>query len=148
MRMSKDASAPSGKLDTYIGEDTSIEGAVKSSKSLTIYGRIKGAIECQGRVVIGQSGNVEADIIADNVIISGKVVGNITARGKLEMSSTGIVQGDVKTARLIMDDGGKFDGRCEMLSDGSAKEDAPHALPAKENPKLPDQSRKKEEAKS
>ncbi len=117
MRLSKE-NAVSGKLDTYIGEDTSFEGALASSKSLTIFGGVKGTIECQGRVVIGQTGKIEADIVADDVIVSGKIVGNVTARSKLELTSTGIIQGDVKTARLIMEDGGKLDGHCEMLSDG------------------------------
>jgi len=143
MRMSKGSTA-SGKLDTYIGEDTSFEGALNSRKSLTIYGAVKGTIECQGRIVIGQSGKVEADIIADGVVVSGKVVGNVTAKTKLEISSTGIIQGDVRTSRLIMEDGSKFDGHCEMLSDTPAAvvekakaEEAPRALPAKENPELP-----------
>ena len=107
----------SGTLDTYIGEDTSFEGILTSSKSLTIYGSVKGTIECQGRVVIGQGSNIEADIAADDVAVSGKVVGNVTAKSKLEITSTGIIHGDLKTGRLITEDGGKFDGHCEMLSD-------------------------------
>ncbi len=143
MKLSKE-SAVAGKLDTYIGEDTSFEGTLKSKKSLSIYGSVKGAIECQGCVVIGQSGNMEGDILAGDVTISGKVVGNVTARSKLELASTGVLQGDVKTPRLIMEDGSKFDGHCETISDGSAK--TPGALTAKETPKLPGSFEKKEKA--
>lgn len=137
----------SGKLDTYIGEDTSFEGTLNSKKSLTIYGAVKGRIECQGRVVIGQSGSVEADILADSVAVSGKVVGNITARTKMELSSTGSINGDIKTSRLITEDGSKFDGHCEMLSNAGGAlskaktEESTRALPAMENPKLPGPSR-------
>jgi cytoskeletal protein CcmA (bactofilin family) len=141
-------SAVSGKLDTYIGEDTSFEGTLNSKKSLTIYGAVKGKINCQGRVVIGQSGNVTADIVADSVAVSGNVIGNVTAKTKMEIASTGSVNGDIKTSRLITEDGSKFDGHCEMLSTGTGgatnkakAEDSPPALPAKENPKLPDPSR-------
>lgn len=108
---------PSGKLDTYIGEGTSFDGDLISKQNLSIYGSIKGTIECQGRVVVGESGNVEADILANEVVISGRVTGNVIAKSKLEMASTGIIQGDIKTTRLIMEDGSKFDGHCEMLSD-------------------------------
>jgi cytoskeletal protein CcmA (bactofilin family) len=148
MKISKD-SGISGKLDTYIGEDTSFDGVLTSSKSLTIYGNVKGTIECQGRVVIGQSGKIEADISADDVTVSGKVVGNVTAKSKLEMTSTGIIQGDVKTARMIMEDGSKFDGHCEMLSDGKLKivgksetEEKPVDSPSKENSKQANPSQK------
>ena len=105
-----------GKLDTYIGEQTLFEGSLTSKDDLCIYGSVRGRIESAGRVVIGQSGEVEADIVADDVVVNGKVVGDVTAKGILEMSSTGIIQGDVKTSRLIMEDGGKFEGHCEMLT--------------------------------
>ncbi len=141
MRMSK-GNAASAKLDTYIGADTSFEGILNSKKSLTIYGSVKGTIQCQGRVVIGQTSSIEGDIFADDVTISGKVVGNITAKSKLEITATGVIQGDVKTPRLIMEDGSKFDGHCETPLDGSPE--APRALPAKENPRLPGPSDKKE----
>lgn len=127
MKLSKESSA-TGKLDTYIGEDTSFEGNLTSKKSLTIFGGVKGTIECQGRVVIGESGNVEADIVAEDITVSGKIVGNVTAKSKLEITSTGVIKGDVKTARLIMEDGGKLDGRSEMPSDGkSAVTEKPEA---------------------
>lgn len=127
MRISKESTA-TGKLDTYIGEDTSFDGNLTSSKSLTIFGGVKGTIECQGRVIIGQSGNIEADIVADDITVSGKVVGNITAKSKLEVTSTGVIKGDVTTARLIMEDGGKLDGHSEMPSDGkSSVADKPKA---------------------
>ena len=148
MKISRDSTV-SGKLDTYIGEGTSFDGNLTSSKSLTIYGGVKGTIECQGRVVIGQSGNIEADISADDVTVSGKIVGNVTAKSKLEMTSTGVIQGDVKTGRLIMEDGSKFDGHCEMLSDGKLKvvgksetEEKPVDPALKENSKQAKPSRK------
>ena len=146
MKMSKEK-IPSGKLDTYIGEQTFFEGTLTSKENLSIYGNVKGSIECQGRVVVGESGKVEADVTANDVVVSGKIVGNVTAKSKLEMSPTGVIQGDIKTSRLIMEDGGKFDGHSEMLSGGSpavkkkAVDETP-ALPAKEQPKLPRASRK------
>jgi cytoskeletal protein CcmA (bactofilin family) len=146
MKMSKEKIS-SGRLDTYIGEQTFFEGTLTSKENLSIYGNVKGSIECQGRVVVGESGKVEADIMANDVVVSGKIVGNVTAKSKLEMSPTGVIQGDIKTSRLIMEDGGKFDGHSEMLSSGSpaVKQktvDETPALPAQEQPKLPRASRK------
>ena len=133
-------------LDSYIGEETFLEGNLISKKNLCIYGSVSGAIECQGRVVVGESGNVEADILADEVVVSGKVVGNVTAKSKLEMVSTGVIQGDIKTSHLVMEDGSKFDGHCEMLLDGKPAvvdiekiqiPDISPALTSQERPKLP-----------
>lgn len=132
----------SGKFDTLIGEDTVVEGSLNSKTSLTIYGVVKGQIDCQGRVVIGQSGSVEADVLADDVSVSGKVLGNVTAKSKLQLAPTGSIKGDIKTARLVMEDGGKFDGHCEMLT-GAKAENKTKALPPKENAKLPEPAKAK-----
>jgi len=146
MKVNRDK-IPTGKLNTYIGEGTSLEGRLSSKDSLSIYGSVSGAVECQGRVVIGESGNVEADIIANEVVVSGRVVGNITAKSRLEMTSSGAIQGDIKTSRLIMEDGSKFDGHSEMLSDGKSpatqkRKAEPPALESAKTPSLPGASRK------
>jgi cytoskeletal protein CcmA (bactofilin family) len=119
-RIQPEKKTQSEKLDTYIGEETYFDGRLTSKENLCIYGKVKGTIECQGRVVVGESGNVEADILTNDVVVSGRVLGNVTAKNKLEMVSSGVVQGDVKTSRLIMADGSKLEGNCEMLLDGKA----------------------------
>ncbi|MBD3182070.1 hypothetical protein GF312_07250, partial [Candidatus Poribacteria bacterium] len=106
----------SSKLDTYIGDGTVFEGSLSSKENLSIYGAVKGTVECKGRVIVGDSGDVEADILADEVTISGKVVGNVTAKNKMDMTPSGILHGDIKTTRLIMEDGCKFEGHCEMIT--------------------------------
>lgn len=147
MKMIKDK-MQQGKLDTYIGEESSFEGQITSRKSLTIYGSVKGNIECQGSVIIGESGSIEADITANEVTVSGRVIGNITAKSRLEITSSGVIQGDIKTARLLMEDGGKLDGHCEMLPDGGSKaakraktEALPSGMESQKTPSLPSASR-------
>ena len=137
----------SGKLDTYIGEQTSFEGTLTSKDNISIYGGVKGKIECQGRVVVGESGNIDADILANDVMVSGKVTGNVIAKNRLEISPSGILQGDIKTSRMIMQDGSRFDGHCEMMIETkpAIKEkakvaDVPQALLSQEKPKLPSAS--------
>lgn len=137
----------SGKLDTYIGEQTSFEGTLTSKDNISIYGGVKGEIECQGRVVIGESGKIEADILANDVMVSGKVTGNVVAKNRLEISPSGILQGDIKTARMIMQDGSKFDGHCEMIletkpgiKEKAKVADVPQAFLSQEKPKLPSAS--------
>jgi cytoskeletal protein CcmA (bactofilin family) len=130
-----------GRLDTYIGEGTSLEGSLTSEENLTVYGRVKGAIECRGRVTVGETGNVEADITADDVVVSGRIVGNVTAKSKLEMVSTGSIQGDIKTSRLTIEDGSKLEGHCEMVLDGKpvvVENIGDRNVPSEEKTNLPD----------
>jgi cytoskeletal protein CcmA (bactofilin family) len=152
MRISRDSKekSTSAKLDTYIGEQTSFQGSLVSKDNLTIYGNIKGTIECQGRVVVGETGSLEADIIATDVVISGKVIGNVTAKDKLELAPTGVLNGDIKTTRLVIEEGSKFEGHSEMLSkakpaalEKAGSKESAHILEAQEQPKLPKASSKK-----
>ncbi len=103
------------KVDTLIGNRTAIEGNLVSQIDLRVEGAIKGKVECQGDVVIGKEGKVEANIIANNVTVAGEVVGNITARNKMEIIAGGKVLGDVETSSLIVADGTVFEGFCHML---------------------------------
>ena len=71
-------SAVSSQEKTVIGQHISVEGIVRGKENLVIEGSMKGSIELEKhQVTVGPNGKVEAEIHADNVIISGRLVGNI-----------------------------------------------------------------------
>ncbi len=78
-------------LDTLIGSKTIFEGVLMSNESICIEGTVKGKVKCRGSVVVERGGKVNADIIAENVLIGGQVNGKITTKNKLEITSTGRV---------------------------------------------------------
>jgi len=105
------------KVDALIGTKTVFEGKLNAYGGIRIDGTVKGTIECQGVLVVGSGGKIEADIIADSAIIGGEVVGNITADSRLEIISKGKVRGDIATSHLIIEDGVIFEGSCHMLAE-------------------------------
>ncbi|HAX98363.1 MAG TPA: cell shape determination protein CcmA, partial [Candidatus Atribacteria bacterium] len=58
---------------TVIGNKTFFEGQIKAYDIIRIDGTIKGHIECQGVLEVGIKGKIEADIVADSVLIGGEV---------------------------------------------------------------------------
>jgi cytoskeletal protein CcmA (bactofilin family) len=58
---------------------------------------------------------VEADIIADHVIIAGIVSGNIKAIEKLELVAPGRLEGLVYTSDFSIEDGALFQGETIMI---------------------------------
>ena len=106
---------------TVIGNKTFFEGQIKANGLIRIDGTIKGSIECQGILEVGTKGRIEADIIADSVLIGGEVNGNILAKNRLEITSGGKVRGDIVTAHLIINEGVVFDGSCHMITEEKAK---------------------------
>ncbi len=113
------------RLDTLIGNGTEFEGSLSSKESICVEGIIRGKIVCEGNVVVGEKGRVDADIFSDSVLLGGEVNGNITAKTKLEITTNGILRGNIKTGSLVIAEGVIFEGKCQMITDDHNKYDAP-----------------------
>lgn len=109
-------SVVSKRIDTIIGKDTSVKGRIDAEGSIRIDGKFEGEIFTSGDLIVGESGNVTANVEAKNISVAGEVRGNVTARGKLELIPTGKLYGDVRMSVLVVEDGAVFQGQCEMLS--------------------------------
>lgn len=107
-----------GKVETVIGKDTQIKGTIKGQGTIRIDGEFEGEIDIEGNVIVGEAGNVNADINAKDVTAAGVIVGNVIADGKLEIIEEGKVSGDIKVAALVINDGAIFDGKSEMVHKG------------------------------
>ena len=113
------------KIEAFIGQETEVEGSIRTNESIRIDGKIKGGINAES-VFIGEHGNILGDITANKVIVSGRVKGNISSASILELTPKGIVVGDIRTSKLIISDGASFEGNCQMLkSDGQIIELTP-----------------------
>jgi len=111
----------SGELNTIIGKGTVIEGTIKVQNSMRLDGRVNGSILTTDSLVVGKDGEIEGEVRAKNAIIAGHVKGQIFASGKVVLEARSVLQGEVKTAKLAIDDGAKFDGTCAMSEDGVMK---------------------------
>ena len=75
---------------------------------------IKGDIESNGKVVIGQTGVIEGDRNCKQAEISGVVKGNITTEELTALKSTSKVEVDLTTKQLLIEVGAQFTGKCMM----------------------------------
>lgn len=102
-----------------IGVGTIVEGKVKTPGNIRVDGRIVGELTASQNVAVGASGSIEGTVQAKGVTIAGKVKGIIVAQEKLVFESKASVQGDIRAAKLVIDEGAIFDGKC-MMSDAKA----------------------------
>jgi len=95
------------------------EGRIRFEGTLRIDGIVYGQIICKNQkpsvVIITELAIVEADIIADIVIVSGMVSGNIKAIDRLELHAPGRIEGLVYTSDLSIEEGALFQGECIMI---------------------------------
>lgn len=110
------------KISTVIGADARVEGTLQSGGSLRVDGWVKGGVEVDGDVVVGDSGEIIARICANTVRIAGTVRGNICSRGAVEMTADAVVEGDVHCDTLIIDKGAVFNGTAYMAGGETPEE--------------------------
>jgi cytoskeletal protein CcmA (bactofilin family) len=104
------------KIETMIGANSLLRGEIEVKGTLRIDGRIEGNCKADW-VVAGEKGCIKGDIQANGVIVGGTVEGNITGRESVEIKSHGRVCGDIRTQKLIIIEGGVFDGNSTMKKD-------------------------------
>jgi cytoskeletal protein CcmA (bactofilin family) len=101
-------------LYTMIGEGTVFEGKIVVPHSIRIDGTMKGKMETTETLTVGNTGVIEADIVAKSAIIAGRVVGNLSVEDRVELEAQASLVGDLKTRDLIINEGATFHGNCSM----------------------------------
>lgn len=114
----QDYSTASEEADSVIGSDLSIEGqsiSIRCAGLLRINGSISADLHSR-RLIVGQSGQVQGSINAEEVNIYGRVGGAING-GRVVLHSTAHVEGDIHSRSLSIEDGASFDGRSRKITE-------------------------------
>jgi len=107
-----------------IGKTVVIRGELKGSEDLIVDGQLEGTISIsEGRLTIGPTANVAADLTARDVLILGKLQGNIVASGRVELRAGRVMEGDVRALRLAVEDNAVFRGKVD-LTQGAKSQDS------------------------
>lgn len=97
-----------------IGPNTVIEGTVKCGGDIRIEGTVKGAIECGGKIVVGETGVIEGDIVCRNGDFSGQLKGQVKSAELLTLKASCKLEGDIVCGKLAIEPGARFSGKCSM----------------------------------
>ena len=104
-------------LLTIKGNSAKIEGKLIISNSIEIDCEITGELNVDGKLIIQQSGHVNADVKTCDIIINGVYEGNMEATGNVQITETGKTSGNIKTDSLIIEKGGIFAGNVERITE-------------------------------
>jgi len=105
---------PSSTAINMIGDGTTITGDIKSKGDIRVDGSLKGSIETEGKVVVGQGGVVEGDVICKDADVAGVLKAKITVTQLLSLKSSAKLNGDIVTNKLSIEPGATFTGSCSM----------------------------------
>jgi cytoskeletal protein CcmA (bactofilin family) len=93
---------------------------------LAIFGHVEGEVQAS-TVEIGDSAQVEGNIIAEELTIGGLVKGTIHAN-RVKLNSTAVVEGDIYHRSLAIEENAQFEGMSRRQDDVI---DTPSLVPAK-----------------
>ena len=100
--------------NNLIGNGTTIKGEIIATGDIRVDGTIIGTMKSTGKVVIGQQGVVEGDIICNSADISGKVKGTIRVDELTSLKATSRLEVELYTKQLFIEVGAIFTGKCDM----------------------------------
>ena len=106
---------PQNRIDSLIGEGTSIEGSVVFSGGLRIDGRVKGNVQAAddqpSTLVLSERARVDGEIRVSHAVINGTVNGPVYSGEYVELQAKCNVNGDVHYKTLEIQLGAVVQGR-------------------------------------
>ena len=108
---------------TAVGAGSLMHGELEVKGDLHIDGEISGRLHVQGRLIVGRTGIIHSEGVECSVgEISGSFEGALTATELLTIHAGGHVTGDISVQDIVIEKGGRFDGRCQYFSPKSQTE--------------------------
>jgi cytoskeletal protein CcmA (bactofilin family) len=113
-----------------IGVGTEIKGDITSNGDIRIDGSLTGNLNTSGKLVIGETGKVNGEIVCKNSEVLGEIKGKIKVSELLSLKATSKIFGDIVTKKLAIEPGSKFTGNCNMGDESTpfTKTDNPTSL--------------------
>ena len=112
----------SEEMSGFLDQGTSVTGELEFSGTLRIDGEFHGSITTSDKLIVGERGQIHADIKAGETEVYGKISGNVDSKKRIEIYATGRIQGEVRTPVLVIEEGGAFDGNSDMTGEDKSEE--------------------------
>ena len=113
-----------GLLSGFVGNGTTLTGEANFKGMLRVDGHLSGQVKSEGgTLIVGNNGQVDADIEVAVATIHGSVNGDIIASQRLELGRAAKVNGNIQTPSLVIEQGAVFEGSCRMIQQQKAAAD-------------------------
>ena len=108
-------------IKAYLGSDALFRGTLSFEGTVRIDGKFEGQVNTNDTLVIGETGDMKADVKVGTLICKGQLNGAVVASKKIEMHPASKIKGDVRTPALSIGLGAVLDGHLNMTGGESKK---------------------------
>jgi cytoskeletal protein CcmA (bactofilin family) len=110
--------------ESRVDADSHFNGLFQTKQNLRIEGVAEGEIQCDGTMTIADGARVKAKVTANNVTVAGELEGEALCRDVFQIMPSGKVEATVTAKRLIVNEGGFYNGEFHMIKEEVAPPDA------------------------
>jgi cytoskeletal protein CcmA (bactofilin family) len=135
------SSSGSGSLTAFIDQGSEFEGKLSFKDTVRIDGKFRGEIASENSLIVGESGEIDAEIHSKTVSISGTVHGNVIALDKVVLHKTAQVHGDIEAPSLVVEEGAKVSGKITMPGSAGKNSGNLKAVPGGSDSKKSDEGK-------
>ena len=108
-------------IKAYLGSDALFKGTLSFEGTVRIDGKFEGVVNTKDTLVIGETGDMQADIDVGILVCKGNLHGTVVASKKVEMHPASKITGNVQTPAVSIELGAVLDGHLNMTGRTSEK---------------------------
>jgi cytoskeletal protein CcmA (bactofilin family) len=101
-------------VSVSLGSDAEVSGRLSFSGPTRIEGRLKGEVRSADLLVVGPQAVVQATVHAGVLVVLGQIHGDVVDAQRVEIRPGGLIVGNISTRALVITEGGRFEGNCQM----------------------------------
>ena len=101
-------------IKAYLGSDALFKGTLSFEGTVRIDGKFEGTVNTKDTLVIGETGDMQAEVDVGTLVCKGKLKGNVVASKQIEMHAASKITGNVRTPALNIELGAVLDGHLNM----------------------------------
>ena len=116
--VSTSAATATETSESRIDKDSHFNGLYETKQNLRIEGLAEGEIQCEGTLTVAEGARVKAKVTASTITIAGELDGEVLCHGVFQIMPSGQVSASVSARRLIVQEGGRYNGDFRMITDG------------------------------
>lgn len=106
------------EYEVILSKNTAINGNISVNGCTRIDGYVEGTLTVNSTLLVGETGNIKANVYVDNMTVAGTVTGEIVCKGKLELLASAKISGEIKYGALVINEGAAISGNMARIEEG------------------------------
>ena len=116
-------------MSSILGPEIEVKGDLVVKGDILIYGTVFGDVECKGKVHSAKGSLIKGNVNAKSAYINGKIQGDLISQEKVVLAKFSQLKGNLVSSTLMIEEGAKFDGVCNMQSKSQVNKQKINAQP-------------------